>query len=106
MVRPFELTVYNLLSNMILRSWYVQTLPMYRHTLICCTVIHPDEKALPARLNMRLIEVLQTVVAPQVFTPRAVYDGRKNLFAARELPFGGSNSAEVSSALMRVHTMF
>lgn len=62
-------------------------------------VIHPDEKALPARLNMRLIEVLQTVVAPQVFTPRAVYDGRKNLFAARELPFGGSNSAEFDVTL-------
>lgn len=47
----------------------------------------PSEKVLPARLNMDLIRQLQTVVAPEIFTPRAVYDGRKNLFAVRELPF-------------------
>ncbi|EMD40762.1 hypothetical protein CERSUDRAFT_111347 [Gelatoporia subvermispora B] len=47
-----------------------------------------SEKTLPARLNIELIERLQRVVAPDVFTPKAVYDGRKNMFAARELPFG------------------
>jgi len=47
------------------------------------------------RFNMDLIRRLQTDVAPQIFTPRAVYDGRKNLFAAVELPFEGG-SKEVS----------
>lgn len=46
-------------------------------------------------MNMDLIKELQTVVAPQTFTPPGVYDGRKNLFAVRELPFGGSGSQEV-----------
>jgi eukaryotic translation initiation factor 2C len=45
---------------------------------------------------MDIVTTLQQVVAPQIFTPRAVYDGRKNLFAIRELPFGGEDSAEVS----------
>jgi eukaryotic translation initiation factor 2C len=45
---------------------------------------------------MDLIKQLQTVVAPQIFTPRAVYDGRKNIFAARELPFGETGTKEES----------
>jgi hypothetical protein len=44
---------------------------------------------------MDLIKQLQVSVAPQIFTPRAVYDGRKNLFAMRELPLGSSGSKEV-----------
>jgi eukaryotic translation initiation factor 2C len=44
---------------------------------------------------MDLIHHLQTIDAVDVFTPRAVYDGRKNLFAVRELPFGPSNSQQV-----------
>ncbi|KAI0375597.1 argonaute-like protein [Pilatotrama ljubarskyi] len=59
-------------------------------------VISPSEKTLPARLNMEIIERLQTVIAPEVFTPRAVYDGRKNMFAARPLPFGTSGEFEVT----------
>lgn len=51
-------------------------------------MILPSEKALPARLNVEIIKTMQEVIAPQVFTPRAVYDGRKNLFAAHTLPFG------------------
>lgn len=50
-------------------------------------VISPSEKVLPAKVNMRLINHLQTAAEPAMFTPRAVYDGRKNLFAIRELPF-------------------
>ena len=60
-------------------------------------VIMPSEKVLPTRVNMNLIKQLQTTVAPQIFTPRAVYDGRKNLFAIRELPFGPEGSKEVSA---------
>ena len=70
--------------------------PFFRR-LTCYSVILPSEKALPARLNMEIIARLQTVTAPQVFTPRAVYDGRKNMFAARELPFGPSKAQEVES---------
>ncbi len=49
-------------------------------------VIYPIEIILPARVNMELMSQLQMVVAPELFTPRAVYDGRKNLFSLRELP--------------------
>ncbi|CDO71262.1 hypothetical protein BN946_scf184908.g19 [Trametes cinnabarina] len=63
-------------------------------------VISPSEKTLPARLNMEIIARLQTVTAPQIFTPRAVYDGRKNMFAARELPFGPSHAHEFEVTLV------
>lgn len=46
---------------------------------------------------MDLIKQLQTVVAPRLFTPRVVYDGRKNVFAARELPFGETGTKEGST---------
>ncbi|KAG6917905.1 hypothetical protein DXG01_000514 [Tephrocybe rancida] len=62
-------------------------------------VISPSEKTLPARLNMDLIKALQTEVAPRIFTPRGVYDGRKNLFCARELPFDGADSKEFDVSL-------
>ncbi|KAK0482092.1 argonaute-like protein [Armillaria luteobubalina] len=62
-------------------------------------VIFPSEKTLPARLNMELIRELQSTTAPAIFTPRAVYDGRKNLFAARALPFDGANYMEFSVTL-------
>ncbi|KAH8830505.1 argonaute-like protein [Flagelloscypha sp. PMI_526] len=55
-------------------------------TIFHYDVISPTEKNLPARLNMEIIETLQTSIAPQTFTPRAVYDGRKNVFAPRQLP--------------------
>ena len=54
---------------------------------LCATVIMPSEKVLPARMNMELITKLQEDNA-DIFTPKAVYDGRKNLFAAKELKFG------------------
>ena len=45
---------------------------------------------------MDLIARMQTQLAPEIFTPRAVYDGRKNLFAPRQLPFGNTDSRDVS----------
>ncbi|KAG2013567.1 argonaute family member [Coprinopsis cinerea AmutBmut pab1-1] len=57
-------------------------------------VISPDEKKLPAAVNLKLITHLQTTIAPDVFTPRGVYDGRKNFFSSKELPFGGQKSME------------
>jgi hypothetical protein len=55
--------------------------------------ITPD--TLPARVNGELIKKLQTEVAPTVFSPKVVYDGRKNIFSTRLLPLGASNTAEV-----------
>jgi eukaryotic translation initiation factor 2C len=62
-------------------------------------VILPSEKTLPARLNMELIDHLQKIDAPDVFTPPAAYDGRKNMFAPRELPLGPSGSQEFNVCL-------
>ncbi|KAJ7641742.1 argonaute-like protein [Roridomyces roridus] len=62
-------------------------------------VISPSEKTLPARLNMDLFRRLQVNVAPQIFTPRCVYDGRKNVFSSRKLPFeNGSQEFDVTLA--------
>ncbi len=81
---------------MLFLSRYVLSEPYSRVLLdVSFIVILPSEKTLPARLNMELIKELQTTTAPAIFTPRAVYDGRKNLFAARELPFDGANYMEV-----------
>ncbi|KAH0839868.1 argonaute-like protein [Lanmaoa asiatica] len=62
-------------------------------------VISPSEKTLPARLNLELIDHLQKIDAPDVFTPPAVYDGRKNMFAPRELPLGPNGSQEFNVSL-------
>ncbi|KAI0698193.1 argonaute-like protein [Cerioporus squamosus] len=58
-----------------------------------------SNKILPARLNMEIIKWLQTVIAPEVFTPRVVYDGRKNVFASRRLPLGPTDTREFSFSL-------
>jgi hypothetical protein len=50
---------------------------------------------------MDIIEQLQLFAAPEIFTPRVVYDGRKNIFAIRQLPFGPSDSQEVSRSSLR-----
>ncbi|KAH6907498.1 argonaute-like protein [Coprinopsis sp. MPI-PUGE-AT-0042] len=57
-------------------------------------VIDRDEKKLPARVNLAIITQLQTKVAPGIFTPRGVYDGRKNFYSSRLLDFGGQDSME------------
>jgi eukaryotic translation initiation factor 2C len=59
-------------------------------------VIGSGDNKFPVGLNIDIIKSLQQTVAPAVFTPRAVYDGRKNMFAPRRLPFsGGGDTAEV-----------
>ena len=60
-------------------------------------VITPSEKTLPVRLNMDIITHLQEKLEPNLFTPRAVYDGRKNLFAAHPLRFANGDSQTVCS---------
>lgn len=54
----------------------------------------PSETGRPVRLNMAIIRRLQENVAPQVFTPRAVYDGRKNMFSASPLPFANDRDSQ------------
>ncbi|THH15210.1 hypothetical protein EW146_g5232 [Bondarzewia mesenterica] len=61
-------------------------------------VISKDEQKLPAALNFELIRRLQTEIHPQLFTPRGVYDGRKNFFTARKLNFGDSAEFDVTLA--------
>lgn len=67
--------------------------------LILILVIIPGEQKNPARLNVELVKRLQFDVAPQVFTPRAVYDGRKNLYASHELRFANKASSQEVSTL-------
>ncbi|KAF8627134.1 hypothetical protein AX17_006353 [Amanita inopinata Kibby_2008] len=55
-------------------------------------VVAPD--TLPSRFNMKLMQHLQTHVAPDIFTPLVVYDGKKNVFSPRLLPLGPTNSRE------------
>ncbi|KAF8313410.1 Piwi-domain-containing protein [Clavulina sp. PMI_390] len=62
-------------------------------------VILPSDKILPPALNLEIIMALQTRVAPADFDPPAVYDGRKNIFAPRELPFGDSGMKEFEVSL-------
>ncbi|KAG5651697.1 hypothetical protein H0H81_007756 [Sphagnurus paluster] len=50
---------------------------------------------LPVRMNFMLIKKLQHEVAANIFTPAAVYDGRKNMFSTRNLALGNTNSREV-----------
>ncbi|KAJ7127554.1 argonaute-like protein [Mycena crocata] len=53
-------------------------------------VISADKN--PAALNFRLIKELQERIAPDIFgDSRAVFDGRKNLFAPVELNLGGDS---------------
>ncbi|CAE6431591.1 unnamed protein product, partial [Rhizoctonia solani] len=44
------------------------------------------DRWLPAKMNLEIIRTLQEKIVPTVFTPRGVYDGRKNLFTSRRLP--------------------
>ncbi|KAJ6618325.1 Piwi domain-containing protein [Mycena sp. CBHHK59/15] len=55
-------------------------------------VFNPDINI--ANKRQRAIHILQTSVAPQIFNPRAVYDGKRLLYASRELglPGGGSGT--------------
>ncbi|KAF8608017.1 Piwi-domain-containing protein [Ceratobasidium sp. AG-I] len=59
-------------------------------TIPQATIYHYDadirnEREMPAKSNLDLIRILQTRIAPNIFTPRVAYDGRKNMFASHEL---------------------
>ncbi|QRV72448.1 argonaute-like protein [Ceratobasidium sp. AG-Ba] len=63
----------------------------YCALLTASTEVQTD-RIMPAKFNMDLIRVLQERIAPTVFTPRAAYDGRKNLFANHRLPLSNGDS--------------
>lgn len=56
------------------------------------------EQKRPIRANMDMIQKLQEQVAPEIFTPRCAYDGRKNMYTTRKLPLpDGKQSVRYSS---------
>jgi eukaryotic translation initiation factor 2C len=57
-------------------------------------VIEPESESVA--FNIKVIQHLQTQVAPEIFTPVAAFDGRKSMFAARDLPLGPTHSGSVS----------
>ncbi|KAI9448013.1 argonaute-like protein [Lactarius indigo] len=59
-----------------------EDLPSISHSLI------PLQLPLPVAKNFEIIQALQTRVIPELSARPGVYDGRKNLFTAHELPFG------------------
>lgn len=54
---------------------------------------------LAPRLNTLLIKKLQCEVAREIFSSKAVYDGRKNLFTSYDLRLGPSNAREFDVTL-------
>ncbi|KAG6854931.1 hypothetical protein C0991_009754 [Blastosporella zonata] len=65
-------------------------------TFLRPTVITPEVKI--PRKRQEIIHKLQTVVAPEIFSPRAVYDGNLLLYSSRPLRLigGGTGSFDVS----------
>ncbi|QRW00807.1 protein argonaute 3 [Ceratobasidium sp. AG-Ba] len=60
------------------------------------TIYHYDEiggdRALPARANVETMKTLQERLEPNIFTPKGVYDGRKNLFTTKKLALGDNDT--------------
>lgn len=54
------------------------------------SAIGSDDNKNPARLNFEIINSLTKTTAPQVFSTKIVYDGRKNMFAPRKLVFANN----------------
>lgn len=58
----------------------------------------PPENTTPPHVNMAIIRQLQEVIAPQVFTSHAVYDGVNTMVTATKLPFKND------TAMVRIST--
>jgi eukaryotic translation initiation factor 2C len=57
--------------------------------------------------RIRFIQHLQNTVAPRIFNPRVVYDGRALAYSpGRALPLAGGTGETVSSPLYSVNTQF
>ncbi|KAH9179678.1 argonaute-like protein [Lactarius sanguifluus] len=80
-------TIYHY-DGMYLFSPRTDSLNSASHLLLhIAVVISPADRPLPAARNFEIIQTLQTQVEPALFARPGVYDGRKNLFTAYELPF-------------------
>jgi len=66
-------------------------------------VIEPDK--FPARFNLELFGNLQDSER-NIFTPKVVYDRRKNVFSPRELRLGESGSRKVHFLFFSVYYVF
>ncbi|VDB94227.1 unnamed protein product [Peniophora sp. CBMAI 1063] len=62
-------------------------------TIFHYDAISPSEKVLPIALCFEIVQKLQNTVVPDVFTPRGVHDGRKNLFSTKRYDFGEDDTA-------------
>ncbi|KAB5590426.1 Argonaute-like protein [Ceratobasidium theobromae] len=72
--------------------------------LLIQVALDVGDNAKPDKWNHELIKYLQEFVAPYIFTPRAVYDGRKNMYTSRRLPFpgrGDTRTFKISMGLPR-----
>ncbi|KAJ6586692.1 Piwi domain-containing protein [Mycena sp. CBHHK59/15] len=65
---------------------------VYQYDVVSPPPTFPEHAKLPVTLNMRIVKELQYTVAPDVFTPLAVYDGQKKMFSRHELPLRESDS--------------
>ncbi|KAH9035273.1 argonaute-like protein [Lactarius hengduanensis] len=74
-------------------------------TIYHYNVIAPADRPLPAAKNFEIIQALQTQVVPELFTRPGVYDGRKNLFTAYELPIGPGGRSFAVPPSMGVFTV-
>ncbi|KAH8999091.1 argonaute-like protein [Lactarius akahatsu] len=84
----------------------IEDLPNNSHIfLYVAVVIAPADKPLPAAKNFEIIQALQTQVVPELFARPGVYDGRKNLFTAYELPIGPGGRSFAVSPSMGVFTV-
>lgn len=70
--------------------------------LIYCIAFSPNEERLKSRRRMEIVQKLQLEVAPELFRPQAVFDGKKNLFAFHNVLGRAENQKSVrhSSTLL------
>ncbi|KAH9179683.1 argonaute-like protein [Lactarius sanguifluus] len=84
--RPIEVFTNNFATELDQGTIYHYDV-VFHLLLHVAVVIAPADRPLPAARNFEIIQALQTQVEPGVFARPGVYDGRKNLFTAYELPF-------------------
>jgi hypothetical protein len=64
-------------------------------------VIQPEMKI--PRKRQEIIHKLQTVVAPNIFSPRAIYDGRALMYAPKSLQLSAGGGGSVCLHIYAAH---
>ncbi|RDB21168.1 Protein argonaute [Hypsizygus marmoreus] len=87
--------------NVITNSFEITRLPTkeyIQYDVGTWRFITPELGKSLARKRQEIIHKLQTLIAPEIFSPRAIYDGRAILYASRplKLPSGDGGSFTVS----------